>query len=875
VARDRTWLPAWAPGLLAGVVLTLPAWAPFLHPDFVVGALLDGDQHLAKATSLSGLLAGGDLFPRWSPELYGGYGYPTFTFYAPATYYAIVALAAFLPGVGLYAAYQLLGALAALGVSAGTYALGWRLWRHAPAAVLACAGAAYAPYLLQTNLFVRGAVPEVAGLAMLVWLLFAVTGLWQTLVPGATGTPGALGATRGEAAAGAAPRAGAPWWWAVAALVAGLLVTHNISAALGAALVGAWVGCLLLWRPAWRPLVSLAGAAAAGALATAFFWLPALLETPLVQVERMYRGNLHYRNWFLTWPGYHAPLWGLPERSPWTPGWPVDLHLVYRHALYGAPKLGLWQTLSLGLALLATGVFLARRPALSDRQRLILLSIAFGVAVAVAGYAQSFSWALSWWERFAWLRAIQAPYRLLGPVGYGVALATGGALALWTRPGRRVWAGTALAVAILAVSGTAGRAVRLDPAVSHAVDAGTAIGREHSQPGNTASTDEFLPRSADFETWHEGEARGFWLYERLFPEASWLAGRLLPWRGDLAVHDLRGGALWTTARVTAGPGGGVVAFHQLAFPGWRAWVDGRETAVVPAPEIPEQAIRPGFALVDVPPGDHEVVLRFGPDGMHLGAAAVSAAALAILVLVPVIRRRPGAPARPVRRGVLAGAVLAGLLFAAGCTALPLRPGRLVTPTTSAVVVDVADEVISGRAARRAATGELVGPQQMLDVRSLTVQAQDRPLHDAGPRTRRWLFMHAPAEVGVDVTLPPGGGTLFQSALTIDPAGWNAPEGDGVRFVVAVRPEGGDETTAFEAIVQPRGRGEQRRWLDVAVDLSPWAGRRVRLTLRTDPRQDTSYDWSGWAEPVVVRVDPLTADRLLRSTAETVSGALHP
>src|SRR5262249_38652659 len=83
-----------------------------------------------------------------------------------------------------------------------------------------------------------------------------------------------------------------------------------------------------------------------------------------------------------------------------------------------------------------------------------------------------------------------------------------------------------------------------------------------------------------------------------------------------------------------------------------------------------------------------------------------------------------------------------------------------------------------------------------------------------------------------------------------------------------------ETTAFEAIVQPRGRGEQRRWLDVAVDLSPWAGRRVRLTLRTDPRQDTSYDWSGWAEPAVVRVDPLTPDRPLRSTAETVRGALH-
>jgi hypothetical protein len=889
-----------------------------------VGALLDGDQHLAKAFSLTSLLAGGDLFPRWSPDFYGGYGYPTFTFYAPATYYALAGLGALLPGGGLYTAFQLLGALAALAVVGGTYALAWRLWGHAPAAVLACAGVAYAPYLLQTNLFVRGAVPEVAGLAELVWLWWAVTGLWMALAPGDGAGPSPAGGRR---------------WGAVVLLVAGLLLTHNILAALGAFLVGAWVGCLLLWRPAGRPLLWLAGAAGLGALATAFFWLPAVLETPLVQVEAMYRGNLHYRNWFLTWPGVHAALWGLPERSPWTPGWPVDLHLVYRHALYGAPKVSLWQAVSLVLSLLAGGLWLGRRrwagpgradsagrrgaegqvagapagaagpgarPPAGDRQRLVLLSIVFGAALALVCYAQSFSWALPWWEALPWLRAIQAPYRLLGPAGYGVALAAGGALALCARPGRLSWAVAALAVAVLAVAGTAGRAVPIAPDASHAVDVGTAIGRERSQPGNTASTDEFLPRTTGYETWHEGQARGFWLYERLWPEASWLAGRLLVWRGDVAVHGLRGGALWTSARVAAGDGGGVLAFHQLAFPGWRAWVDGRPAAVTPAPEVPQQAIRPGFALVQVPPGDHEVVLRFGPDGVHLAAAAASALALLGVALWPLVRQRRGGeggkggessrpagragqghvsrdratgatPARawgrPGPAGLWGTTALAALLFAAGCTLLPLRPGRLVTPATAAVVVDVADEVLAGRAARQSATGELVGPQQMLDVRSLTVQAQDRPLHDAGPRTRRWLFMHAPAEVGVDVTLPPG--ALFQSALAIDPAAWDAPQGDGVRFVVAVRPEGEGESVVLDATLQPRARGEQRRWVDVAADLGPWAGRRVRLILRTDPRQDTAYDWSGWAEPVVVRVDALTADRLLRSTAETARQALHP
>ena len=65
----------------------------------------------------------------------------------------------------------------------------------------------------------------------------------------------------------------------------------------------------------------------------------------------MYRGNLHYRNWFLAWPGVHGALWGLPERRPWTPGFPIDLHPVYRNALYGAPKAGLWQSLLVLLGL--------------------------------------------------------------------------------------------------------------------------------------------------------------------------------------------------------------------------------------------------------------------------------------------------------------------------------------------------------------------------------------------------------------------------------------------------------------------------------------------------------------------------------------------
>ena len=252
-----------------------------------------------------------------------------------------------------------------------------------------------------------------------------------------------------------------------------MLLTHNVSAVAGALLVPLWLGCLWLWRPNPGALLGLAGAAGAGALGSAFFWLPALGETGLVQVERMYRGNLHYRNWFLTWPGVHGALWGLPERSPWTVGAPVDLHPVYPHALYGAPKAGLWQSL---LVLGGAGATLSwplggplsgivgwpspgappgrRAPVRGPERaplapsgsgaRLAVLSSLGGALLAVLLYAQSFDWALPLWERYGALRAVQAPYRLLGPAAIAGALAAGGALALWCparRPAGRAWVG--------------------------------------------------------------------------------------------------------------------------------------------------------------------------------------------------------------------------------------------------------------------------------------------------------------------------------------------------------------------------------------------------------------------------------------------------
>src|SRR5262245_50448269 len=243
-------------------------------------------------------------------------------------------------------------------------------------------------------------------------------------------------------------------------------MTHNPSAAIAAGLTGLWLVCLALWRPSPRALLLAVAAAAFGALLGAVLWVPALLETSLVQVERMNRGELNYHNQFLVWPGLHPFLWGLQERSAYRPiGFPFDLQLLYPHSAYGPTKLGLWQavTFAVALPLFVLGLVGARRGSrrgsegegggqrgrLRGGGRLELVTAGFGLFVFLLFYSQSFDWWLPLWERYALLRSIQLPARFLPGACIGLALAAGGLLALRTRVGPRSWTFVVLVVFLL------------------------------------------------------------------------------------------------------------------------------------------------------------------------------------------------------------------------------------------------------------------------------------------------------------------------------------------------------------------------------------------------------------------------------------------
>lgn len=872
-----------ARGIGAALLITAPVWTAFLLPALSLWQLYDGEAHLLRAHYVRQLIADGNWLPRWMPQEYGGYGYPTLNFYAPGMYYAMVALAA-VPGLGLYGALQLVGGGAMAGVVAGAYLLGERLWRSAPAALICAVSIGYAPYLLGAYVYVSGGVPAVLGALGAIGLVLTCHALWDRMATG---------------------RGCGRWWWVTVALTTSLLLTHNISALLGGVMAGLWLFLLATVRPGlkhWRQALRWGlrplGAACLGAALAAFFWVPALLDAPLVQLENLNRGNLHFRNHFLAWPGFHSQVWGEQARGPWTPGFPIDLHLIYPHSLNGPPRLGLWQGATWVLAIVALAYSArtrARPPA--DAARPVVVSVVFGLLLTTAAYAQMFDWALPLWERFPPLRAIQLPSRLLGPAVVGLGIAAGGAHALFVGSGSVLrwrggaWLAAGGAALVLAVTGLPGRSLPLDPTVTRTVDDQTSIARERAHPGSTESTDEFLPRTATYEVWHEGEARGFWLYDRMFPDAGWLGGRVMVWTGDAALNALRGGLLWTETDVEVAPvspvaassgvdgrEGATLAFHQLAFPGWRAWIDGTPVPIEAAPQIESQAFMPGFILVHVPPGAHRVTLRFDPDGPRLAGALVTVLAVCAVALL-ALRASTGRRLDGRYALLLAGGALLVAAVTAVRTLMPLLEPRAATASHTLLHLNIADEVLAGRASISSPSGAALGPDRFVDVHPLRVVAQDRPLRDSGQVTKRWLYAHPPTAISVELSVPPDG--WLQTSLAIDPAAWDAPLGDGVRFTVALLlldgpglQVGGTSEMLSDTQLNPRARGEQRRWIDQLVDLRPWTGRRVRLTLATDGLGDPSYDWAGWGEPAVVRLDALTAARMADSAARIAEVALR-
>jgi len=861
------------------MLATLPAWLPWLDPQLDLWKTDDAKNHMLRLYHLGWLLERGVLHPRWVPDMFMGYGYPLFNFYAPAFYYVSLLLG-WIFRLDVWDAFKAGGVLSVLLGSSGVYALTYAVWRRVAPAMLAAVLLPYQPYVFQINFFKRADLPEALALGLIPWLLLAIHHLWHA-------------ATR---------PARLIWLCGAAAVGTAILLTHNLTALLAAALALVWLLALLATGRDWFALgrVVQAGGLALGL--SAFFWLPAVGETRLVQLDELWgTGGLDWRGWMVEPTGLtdkdHKP------GNLQTPRGLLDLNLHYPHQLIAAPKLSLGQTM-LGLL---TGILLLRA-ALGRKHGAAGAGLLF--LTALGCWFLTFTVSAPVWEHVPGLALFQFPWRFLGPLGICLTVAAAGAVAMATTTNRHAARGTTklnplssgrslaaqwsicIGVGALFIFNSLGARQFPTAAQPQRAMDGTAVVRDERHDyvvAGTTTNREFLPHQVRVAPYTPGLPRHIGVFEHLYPDIDWLGGTLQPVGGDLRLLGWRAEPLRLSVRIANDAAStGTLGVRQLQFDGWRVWLNGQRADSRVPPYVPEQQMAPGFLLVDVPPGEHTISLSFGPSIVRVVALGATLATSVLLVMLLAWHSRTR---RTRGEWLLCACALILALFCLLGIWRGVRPllGRhsLLVPvaqqtngvwhapdlshTGSGLIVNVAHAVQSGQARIASPSGTALGPDRFVDVRQLTVTDHDTLRGAAGTSRREWLYLHPPAGVSVDIALPPRGQLWFQAALTLDPRVWSAEVGDGVRFLATVEPTGDtagstSSTVVLDEIFNPRADTAQRRWVPVRANLSPWAGRTVRLTLYTSPRDETSFDWAGWGNPVVVVADTardvLTHDTLV-------------
>lgn len=572
-------------------VLSAFALAPLASPGYFFDAH-DADHSVFFLVEFDKALRDGALWPRWGSDHALGYGYPVWVLYAPLAYY--VAEGFHLLGLGFTAAVKAAWALGFVFGGWGMFLLLRRWFGRRPAGrAAALVGGlvyVYAPYHLLT-IYVRAAFAEFSALAWFPWVLLAFD---RTADPAAGDKPGRA--------------------VALAALAyAGLLLTHTGSILLFTPLLLAYVlftllrrGRILGWR--WKDLALTAARLAAGGLLAvglaAIFLLPMLLEQRFIVQDQWVQGSYGYRGHFVYLSQLLDPFWGY--------GYSDDL---------AGPDDGLSFQLGIAgvvLALTAAAVGLRR----SSPQRGVT---GFFLAATLLSLAAMLPLALPLWDAIGPAALLQFPWRLLGIASLGLAVLAGASVAslLWPAlSAAQAPAGAILALIVALAS------------LSFALPQYTAI----------TPVDESELAIIRFETTYPEMIGRTVSTQEAFTEtplvAQYLAGEPLQKAvlldGDGVVSTEHVGGASVTAQVNAN-GPVTVLFYAYDFPGWRARVDGQRVAHRAEPPY-------GLIAVDVPAGQHEVTIRHGMTPVATAGALISAASLALVVVLlfwPFRRTQPG------------------------------------------------------------------------------------------------------------------------------------------------------------------------------------------------------------------------------------------
>jgi spermidine synthase len=365
-------------GLL--VVVSLPVFIVLLLAQPGLPRTADGYLHLLRTVEVDQSWRDGIFYPRWAPDMAFGYGYPIFNYFAPLLYLITEAVHLLGPGFESSLKLVLIGSL--LCGAGGMYAL---VKDHlgARAGVLAAATYIYAPYMLR-DVFVSGVYAEFLALSLMPLALWSVYRL----------------ITRGN-----------PLYLLTSSLLCGaVVISHNITGMLFFPLLVSFA-VWTIWSHRRRSAILRTVLALILSLAlVALFLLPALVEKPLVNLDRLTEDYFDFRQHFLSLAEILSPS-VVPDGRSFNPVWLLNL---------GTAQVFL---AALGVLALVVG-YLARW------QRMQGL---FFVLVLVISVAMMLPVSTPVWQHVPLVAFTEFPWRFLGPAVLASSFLAGNSVHLWSR----------------------------------------------------------------------------------------------------------------------------------------------------------------------------------------------------------------------------------------------------------------------------------------------------------------------------------------------------------------------------------------------------------------------------------------------------------
>lgn len=568
--------------LLIPLLILLPVlWA--LLPGGLPNSA-DGMVHFTRITEIVSSWRDGILIPRWSLNLGFGYGIPVFIFGPPLSYW--IGAAYNILGLGPEAAYKAMLVTVLVIGATGSYRLGEALlgvW----AGVVAAVAFVYAPNQLFT-LFVQGNAPQLLAWSLMAWALWATIEIFRA----------------------STQRQRLIYALALAFTVSGTLISHNVVTLILVPTVAGLGLCLWVATRDHRALAFAAGGGLLGGMMSAWFVVPALLETVYASTDAI--AATDYRAHFV-------PLFELLA-------WPTRLDAGAINP-YIPRTLGMPQVIValVGLLLLVGWLVIRRRE-----------PVVWAVAIFMTLYAlfcgwMTTRWSVALWEHLPLLEYLQFPARWIGFGGF--ALAWLAAVGVGVAP-RRVqpW-----------VAATASLFLLL-PALVYLYPDKTPVGTRIMSPYYVV---RYEVRSGAIGTTSYGEFNPRWA-PRPLPQSPMVEDYMERRPVDRLKGVLPEGASHTILEVTAHrqryaitlPAPATISINLLYFPGWRATVNGSPVEIWPQEGT-------GLITVDLPAGENILDLTFGPTPLRRAMGLISTAAwigLGILVVM-VQMRRPGTQER--------------------------------------------------------------------------------------------------------------------------------------------------------------------------------------------------------------------------------------